>query len=43
MSHGCVNMRSEEANWIFRWSQPPHVVGSVSNHKSRGTRVEIHY
>ncbi len=22
MSHGCVNMRSEEAKWIYRWSNP---------------------
>jgi lipoprotein-anchoring transpeptidase ErfK/SrfK len=21
-SHGCVNMRPEEAKWLFRWSQP---------------------
>jgi hypothetical protein len=22
-SHGCINMRPEEALWIFRWSTPP--------------------
>jgi len=22
MSHGCVNMRSEDAKWIYRWSSP---------------------
>jgi lipoprotein-anchoring transpeptidase ErfK/SrfK len=22
MSHGCVNMRNEDARWIFRWSHP---------------------
>jgi lipoprotein-anchoring transpeptidase ErfK/SrfK len=22
MSHGCVNMRTTEAQWLFRWSQP---------------------
>ncbi len=22
MSHGCVNMRSDEAKWLFRWSTP---------------------
>jgi len=22
MSHGCVNMRTEEAKWIFRWTTP---------------------
>jgi hypothetical protein len=23
MSHGCVNMRTEEAKWLFRWTDPP--------------------
>ena len=23
MSHGCVNMRSEDAKWVFRWTTPP--------------------
>jgi len=23
MSHGCVNMRNEDAKWIFRWANPP--------------------
>ncbi len=22
MSHGCINMRVEDARWIFRWSNP---------------------
>jgi lipoprotein-anchoring transpeptidase ErfK/SrfK len=22
MSHGCVNMRNEDAKWLFRWSSP---------------------
>ena len=22
MSHGCVNMRTDEAKWLFRWSTP---------------------
>jgi lipoprotein-anchoring transpeptidase ErfK/SrfK len=43
MSHGCINMRSEEANWIFRWAQPPHTPEAVSNDRGRGTAVEIHY
>lgn len=43
MSHGCVNMRSNEANWIFRWVQPPHTVDAISNHSTLGTTVEIHY
>ena len=43
MSHGCVNMRTSEANWIFRWAQPPHTTDETSNHRGRGTMVEIHY
>lgn len=43
MSHGCINMRSHEANWIFRWVKPPHTLDAISNHHGRGTQVEIHY
>jgi lipoprotein-anchoring transpeptidase ErfK/SrfK len=43
MSHGCVNMRTHEANWLFRWALPPHTTGDISNHSTRGTQVEIHY
>ena len=40
MSHGCVNMRSEEAKWIFRWSNP---VSSPYEREGRGngTRVTV--
>ncbi|MDL1944774.1 hypothetical protein FBQ99_20805 [Chloroflexi bacterium CFX2] len=24
MSHGCINMRTEEAKWLFRWVRPVH-------------------
>ena len=43
MSHGCINMRSEEANWIFRWVLPTHTTDAVSNDRGQGTTVEIHY
>jgi len=43
MSHGCINMRSDEANWIFRWAQPVHNNDAISNDRGRGTNVEIHY
>lgn len=43
MSHGCINMRSDEANWIFRWAQPFHSNDEISNDRGRGTNVEIHY
>lgn len=42
MSHGCVNMRTEEAKWLFRWTTPVfpnepgqwHVIGY-------GTRIRV--
>lgn len=42
MSHGCVNMRTEEAKWLFRWALPPHEDGKTSN-IGFGTLVQIHY
>jgi len=42
MSHGCVNMRVEEALWLYRWTTPAypnepgkwHVIGF-------GTRIKV--
>ena len=42
MSHGCINMRTNEANWIFRWAKPEPIVGNVAT-RGLGTPVEIHY
>jgi len=42
MSHGCINMRTEEAKWLFRWALPPHQVGKTFN-RGFGTLVQIHY
>ena len=40
MSHGCVNMRNDEAKWIFRWTTP---VAEMDKMESRGmgTRVIV--
>jgi hypothetical protein len=40
MSHGCVNMRIEDAKWLYRWSTP---VAEPSDRTSKGygTRVEV--
>lgn len=49
MSHGCINMRTSEARWLFRWVRPSYVVDSLLDnskiHEVRGlgTTVEIHY
>ena len=42
MSHGCVNMRTEEAKWLFRWALPPHEPGRTVN-RGFGTLVRVHY
>lgn len=40
MSHGCINMRPEEAKWIFRWTTP--VVETLEIEKrGMGTLVTV--
>ena len=40
MSHGCVNMRVEDAKWLYRWSTPVAEPGDWTR-KGNGTRVEV--
>jgi hypothetical protein len=45
MSHGCVNLRNEDALWIFRWSMPAFKI-PVESHtdwerRGNGTRVIV--
>ncbi len=40
MSHGCINMRPEEAKWIFRWTTPPTVPDEIEN-RGMGTLVIV--
>ena len=40
-SHGCVNMRPEEAKWLFRWSQPV-VEADVKLKWGYGTPVHVY-
>jgi lipoprotein-anchoring transpeptidase ErfK/SrfK len=42
MSHGCINMRTEDAKWLFRWALPKHEIGKYTN-RGYGTPVQIHY
>ena len=42
MSHGCINMRTSEAKWLFRWLRPISKYDAV-NTPGLGTGVEIHY
>jgi lipoprotein-anchoring transpeptidase ErfK/SrfK len=45
MSHGCVNLRTEDAEWLFDWVDPslPAGIGSVrSDNSNPGTLVVVH-
>ena len=41
MSHGCVNMRTEEAKWIYRWTTPV-IKAEDWDQIGLGTRVVVH-
>ena len=45
MSRGCVNMRIEDAKWLFDWAEPAMPAGIVSYWvpAGAGTLVVIHY
>jgi hypothetical protein len=43
-SHGCLNLRPDDAKWLFRWTQPtvPYQPGDVTvQWANRGTLVDI--
>jgi hypothetical protein len=40
MSHGCVNMRPDEAKWVYRWARPVHEAEDVDR-KGYGTTINI--
>jgi lipoprotein-anchoring transpeptidase ErfK/SrfK len=47
MSHGCVNMRTEDAQWLFDWAAPTMDAATVESAgwlipTEGGTRVEVH-
>ena len=43
MSHGCVNMRTSEALWLFRWATPEHSAGGYVSDHGHGTAVNVHF
>ena len=40
MSHGCVNMRCEDAKWVYRWTTPPTQPDEIEN-RGMGTLVIV--
>ena len=46
MSHGCINMRTEDAKWLFRWVSPIYKTPIKSSEdwdvRGYGTQVIIH-
>jgi lipoprotein-anchoring transpeptidase ErfK/SrfK len=47
MSHGCVNMKTEDAKWVFRWSRPTSGFDDIDKQtldvKGYGTAFNVHY
>jgi lipoprotein-anchoring transpeptidase ErfK/SrfK len=46
MSHGCVNLRTEDAQWLFNWADPPLPDGASyarASDANPGTLVVVHY
>lgn len=39
MSHGCINMKTEEARWLYRWVTP---VGDMKKITSIGYGTQVH-
>lgn len=46
MSHGCINLRTEDARWLYEWSGPVVPAGKNSvqaSDENPGTLVTVHY
>jgi len=46
MSHGCVNLRTEDARWLYEWSGPavpPSKNYVRASDENPGTLVVVHY
>ncbi len=43
MSHGCVNMKPEEAKFVYRWTMPatPYDEGKIEQDGYSGTKVQV--
>ena len=43
MSHGCINMRNEDAKWLFRWTRPVYEDPQAIYERGFGTSVKVFY
>ena len=41
-SHGCVNLSSASAKWVFRWTTPVVPADRIDLYAERGTKVVVH-
>ncbi len=41
MSHGCINMRNDEAKWLFRWTNPVNEPTSWEVRARLGTSIQV--
>ncbi len=41
-SHGCVNLSSASAKWVFRWTTPVVPPDRIDLYAERGTKVVVH-
>lgn len=41
MSNGCINMRPEDAKWVYRWCDPTVPTDEYFYETEKGTRVDI--
>lgn len=39
MSHGCINMKTEEARWLYRWTTP---AGEIQKMNTIGYGTQVH-
>jgi lipoprotein-anchoring transpeptidase ErfK/SrfK len=39
-SHGCINMQTDEAKWLYRWTRP-EISPSETRRIARGTTILI--
>jgi len=41
MSNGCINMKAEDAKWIYRWTNPVVPFDQYYYTEETGTQVDV--